>query len=354
VIPARGFLVVIADGEASESTVPDELHAGFRLTAGSGLVFLSRPAGAGVEVADFMDYSGLAADESWVAIPDGQPFLRRRSQSPTPGAANATGELNREPQLDAIGAKTVDEETPLTFQARAVDPDSGQTLRFTIDGNRRPGMVLDEQSGQFTWTPQEVDGPGVYQVIIRVTDNGTPPKSAEQTVSMTVTEMNRAPNLADVLQQAVRVGDSLTLHLQASDSDFPAQNLFFETEGAPAGLVLGGLTGRLEWSPSAAEVGMWQFQVRVTDSGVPPRSDAVTLVIVVEGSGIALGTQTEADGSLRLVWPSEPGVTYRVESSASLGGGWSELESIPGTGAVLSYPIPTESPGPRFFRIQTE
>jgi hypothetical protein len=80
----------------------------------------------------------------------------------------------------------------------------------------------------------------------------------------------------------------------------------------------------------------------------------MTLVIVVGGSGISLGTQTEADGSLRLVWRSEPGVTYRVESSAGLDAGWSVLESIPGTGAVLSYPVSMGFPGPRFFRVQTE
>src|SRR6185503_3101803 len=95
--------------------------------------------------------------------------------APTVGAANfSSGGTNRPPVLGAIGNRGVNEHALLSFTATAIDPDGpGQTLTFSLDSGA-PGGASITPGGAFTWTPDESDGPGVYSVTVRVTDNGAP------------------------------------------------------------------------------------------------------------------------------------------------------------------------------------
>ena len=78
--------------------------------------------------------------------------------------------------LAAIGDKTVDEGALLSFTATATDADlPANTLTFSLDAGAPAGASIDPATGLFTWTPSEAQGPGVYPVTVRVTDNGTPP-----------------------------------------------------------------------------------------------------------------------------------------------------------------------------------
>ena len=48
----------------------------------------------------------------------------------------------------------------LTFTAVASDPDSGQTLAFSLDAGAPAGAAINSASGIFNWTPSEAQGPG--------------------------------------------------------------------------------------------------------------------------------------------------------------------------------------------------
>ena len=98
----------------------------------------------------------------------------------TPALAGETtvkvtvNEVNQAPVLAAIGNKTVDEETQLTFTASATDPDlPANTLTFALVG-APAGASINASSGAFTWTPTEAQGPGSFTFTVKVTDNGTP------------------------------------------------------------------------------------------------------------------------------------------------------------------------------------
>jgi ubiquitin len=98
-------------------------------------------------------------------------------------------ETNDAPVLDPIGDKNVDEHQLLTFTATASDPDlPAQNLTFSLDPGAPTGASITP-AGVFTWTPTEAQGPGVYSVTVRVTDDGDPALSDTETIQITVAEI---------------------------------------------------------------------------------------------------------------------------------------------------------------------
>ncbi|HOS91632.1 MAG TPA: HYR domain-containing protein, partial [Prolixibacteraceae bacterium] len=102
---------------------------------------------------------------------------------------------NLAPELASIGDQTVNEHTSLTFTATATDPNSGDVLTFSLVGEPE-GAVIDPVTGVFTWTPTEVQGPGSYTVTVQVCDDGSPSLCDEETITITVNEVNTAPTIS--------------------------------------------------------------------------------------------------------------------------------------------------------------
>ena len=81
-------------------------------------------------------------------------------------------EINNPPVLDPVGDKSVDETVLLSFTATAIDGDPPpDTLTFSLEGSPPAGAAITV-GGSFTWTPTDAQGPGVYAITIRVTDDG--------------------------------------------------------------------------------------------------------------------------------------------------------------------------------------
>jgi hypothetical protein len=86
------FLVVWCSGDNNETTGA-ELHASFPLRAGTGSVVLSRLLDDGtVQVLDYLNYNGVAANRSYGDVPDGQLFTRRTIFYASPGSTNNAAE----------------------------------------------------------------------------------------------------------------------------------------------------------------------------------------------------------------------------------------------------------------------
>ena len=70
-------------------------------------------------------------------------------------------DVNLAPVLAAIGDKSVDEGSLLTFTASATDPDlPANNLSFSLDSGAPAGATIDPTTGEFSWTPGEAEGPG--------------------------------------------------------------------------------------------------------------------------------------------------------------------------------------------------
>ena len=132
-------------------------------------------------------------------------------------------------------AQTVAELTPVSIQFTATDSDiPANLISFSLQ-NAPSGAAIDAASGLFTWTPSESQGPGAYSIKIVATDNGLPPLSTTNTISITVTEANTPPVIDTIASQTVDELTKLTVPVVAHDSDLPAQTLTYSLTSPPAG-----------------------------------------------------------------------------------------------------------------------
>ena len=213
-------------------------------------------------------------------------------------------ETNNAPALNPIGNKSGAEGSLITFTATATDSDvPAQALTFTLDAGAPAGASLTT-AGVFAWTTGELDGPGVYSVTVRVTDNGTPNRSTTETIQINVTEANVAPVLAAIGNTTVNEGSLLTFTATATDGDQPAQTLTFTLDaGAPAGASIT-TAGVFTWTPTEAQGPATNTAtIRVTDNSSPALNDFETIQINVSEVNLApvltaIGNKTVIGGNL--------------------------------------------------------
>src|SRR5205807_167523 len=122
-----------------------------------------------------------------------------------------------------------------------------------------------------------------FPITVRVTDNGTPALSDNETIQITVSNAppaNQPPVLTTIGPKSVTAGTSLAFTAQAQDPD--GNTLAFGLDaGAPAGATINAASGAFTWTPTAAQVGTFPITVRVTDNGTPPLSDSETIQVTV-------------------------------------------------------------------------
>ena len=193
------------------------------------------------------------------------------------------GEVNEAPTLANIGDKSVNEGDLLTFTAAASDVDiPANTLTFTLDAGAPSGARINANTGVFTWNPNETQGPGSYDITVRVTDDGTPKLDDFETITITVGEVN-SPEFTAVNDVSVFLGKPVSLLVQATDSDVPKNNLTYSLEPtAPAGAAIDPQSGEFRWTPSFdTPLGTVDIRVTVLDDGTPQRSDEKAFQILV-------------------------------------------------------------------------
>ena len=256
------------------------------------------------------------------------------------------------PVLNAIGNKTVNEGACLNFTATATAANGG-ALIFTLDAGAPSGASITTD-GQFTWCPTEAQGPGVYPITVRVTENVSPFASDAETFQVTVNEVNQAPLLAAISNKTIMAGNTLTFTATATDADLPANALTFSLDpGAPAGATItaGGL---FSWPVPVNQVQGVTITVRVTDNGTPALSDAksffVTVLIHETGPPVITnpGNKTVSEGScldFTIIATSSGGGTLTF----SLGAGAPAGASITAGGQF--HWCPTEAQGPGVYTI---
>ncbi len=100
---------------------------------------------------------------------------------------NFFGPPNNEPTMEQIGEITAHAGGTVEIAVKGSDPDKYDKVSIHIDGDCVPSDVsdTDNESGRFEWPVEE---PGKHVVEVTVMDNGWPPKSVSQTVTINVTE----------------------------------------------------------------------------------------------------------------------------------------------------------------------
>ncbi|MFJ5767284.1 putative Ig domain-containing protein, partial [Lysinibacillus sp. NPDC093210] len=183
-------------------------------------------------------------------------------------------EVNSAPVLQAIGNKTVNEGNLLTFTATATDSDSA-LLTYSLVG-APTGATINAMTGVFTWTPTEAQGPDSYTFTVRVSDGML---TDEESITVTVNEVNSAPVLQAIGNKTVDEGSQLTFTATATDADLPANTLTYSLVGAPTGATINAMTGVFTWTPTEAQgPGSYTFTVLVSD-GMLTDEESITVTV---------------------------------------------------------------------------
>lgn len=258
-------------------------------------------------------------------------------------------ESNLPPVLDPITDRTVDEGQLLEFTLSASDPDlPAQKLTFSVEPGAPEGIVVNPATGVFTWAPTEDQGPGVYPIKIRVTDDSTPPLSATRTVNVFVNEVDNAPIVDPVGLQLINESVPFSIRITAHDPDTPASPLVFSLDTAPAGAAISS-SGIFTWTPpESAGPGSYNivvhvaqanggpsttqpFSITVNEVNDPPQLEAIADRLATEGDVVtftARATDTDV--------PTQR-LTFRLDPGAPA------ASSIDPQSGSFSWPIPPDA-----------
>ncbi|MBN1270402.1 MAG: putative Ig domain-containing protein, partial [Kiritimatiellae bacterium] len=193
-------------------------------------------------------------------------------------------EVNSAPAFGSVPDRTIQEGSELAFAVDAFDTDNPvQTISFSLEPGAPTNATLNASTGDFSWTPSESEGPGMYGVTVRVVDDGTPPMTNTTSFNITVEEDNTAPVLAAIGDRSADEGEIIQITASATDADLPAQNLAFSLDaGAPSGATIDPVSGVFSWTPGEDQGGTnYSVTVRVTDDSTPALDDSETITITV-------------------------------------------------------------------------
>lgn len=207
-------------------------------------------------------------------------------------------EVNTAPRFNTIGNKMIDEEKPLNFTVRSMDADSpANNLTYAMT-NAPSGANLDSSSGAFSWTPTESQGAGIYKITFRVTDNGTPALSGEETVNITVNEVNKPPVAANSTI-SLDEDSSVQVILKANDADLPANNLTYSIISQPLNGKLSGTAPNFVYQPNPNFNGTDSFTFKANDGSLD--SGAATVTINVKAVNDAPVANADAAATVEYV-----------------------------------------------------
>ena len=180
VVPPGGYLLVWADDSPAQNTTNKvDLHASFSLSKAGEAIGLFASDGTQI---DAVTFGAQTSDVSEGRFPNGAATIYSMP-TPTPRAPNVVP--NTPPTLDSISDKVIFLGQTLSFVVSATDSDQPpQSLTFALGSGAPSGATIHPGNGQFSWTPSSA--PSTNQITVRVTDNGTPNLSAQQTFTVRV------------------------------------------------------------------------------------------------------------------------------------------------------------------------
>jgi hypothetical protein len=142
-----------------------------------------------------------------------------------------------------------------------------------------------------------MQGPGTYKLTIRVIDNGTPELSDEQTMSVRVNEVNKAPvardSSADVDEDA-----TVSITVSAADADLPANNLTYTLVGAPANGTVSVNGSTITYRPNEDFNGSDTFTFKANDGTIDSNAARIRIEVkTVNDDPVAIDDAATSDAT---------------------------------------------------------
>ncbi|MDO3380552.1 Ig-like domain-containing protein, partial [Gilvimarinus algae] len=188
---------------------------------------------------------------------------------------------------------TTSEDTPITGQVIASDPEN-QTLTYSLQAGPANGALeFDELTGAFTYTPNDnYNGTDSFTVVVSDGESTT-----TSVVSLIITAVNDAPEAQD--QSLTTPEDTpISGQVEASDVDIPEGDvLSYELDQGPANGSVSVVpeTGAFVYTPDPDYFGPDQFTVTVTDSSGATDTAIINIVVTpVNDAPVALDDPNQA------------------------------------------------------------
>ena len=192
------------------------------------------------------------------------------------------------PPVVTIGDQTDTEGDAISLQVVATDADvPAQTLTYAAAG-LPAGLSIDANTGLILGTISAGANAGSpYSVTVTVTDDGAPtPEATDANFTWTVNELIvNTPPVVTIGDQTNTEGDVVSLLVNATDADVPAQTLTYAATNLPTGLSIDANTGEISGTIAAGANANspYSVTVTVTDDGAPaPESTDETFSWTVE------------------------------------------------------------------------
>ncbi len=169
--------------------------------------------------------------------------------------------VNRLPEMAALQPVSGKENTPVTVQASATDPDR-QIVTYS-SSTLPAGARLNASTGLVEWTPT-FEQAGTYSITLTATD---PEGGAvSQTVAAEISNVNRPPVFTSVTDLEGKEGETLSARISATDPDGQVLTLSKLTGALPANATFNETTGQFEFRPDYTQAGTYgPFEVTATD-----------------------------------------------------------------------------------------
>ena len=160
--------------------------------------------------------------------------------------------VNSAPDLSTISPVTVSEGATVTITLEAIDADTGDTLSYSdnADYGSLSGNV-------FTWDT-DLNDADVYSIDFTVTDSSG--AADTETATITVTNVNQAPDLSAISPVTVSEGATVTITLEATDAD-TGDTLSYSDD-----VDYGSLSGNVfTWTPGYTDSGVRHIEFTAYD-----------------------------------------------------------------------------------------
>ncbi|MGI2219637.1 putative Ig domain-containing protein, partial [Shewanella baltica] len=169
--------------------------------------------------------------------------------------------VNDAPTISSTAITAATQDAAYSYTFAAADTDVGDVLTFSAV-TKPSWLSFNTTSGVLSGTPSNADV-GSHVVLLRVTD--TDGLTADQSFSITVTNVNDAPTISSTAITAATQDAAYSYTFAASDTDV-GDVLTFSAVTKPSWLSFNAATGLLSGTPSNADVGAHPVLLRVTDT----------------------------------------------------------------------------------------
>lgn len=205
------------------------------------------------------------------------------TESTEKGITISVGDVNRPPELSAVGDTVISENDNLKIDVSASDKD-GDGIKLTIENEPSGATFTDngDGTGIFSWKPGYSDAGEYENIKFIATDDAAESESDVESMTITVNNKDRAPRLENIGDKSVEEDKTLSFQISAEDRD--GDPITYYASGLPSGATFDESTATFSWKPSFEQSGKYNVTFKASAGGL---NDQESVAITVTNKGRA-------------------------------------------------------------------